>query len=145
MGFARHGNAKRSLLRNFKESVDFEVRRAADFSNEITGLTEDLAPQAEIIMFTLTFGIYSTTARNPFRWNVKHYSPEPFPLVCKALQPGNLYHWNKQPTAGTFAVGINSLATCQTSFKGLLSHHSNRATFPLFQQRKLVCRTVLSN
>ena len=73
---------------------------------------------------------------NPYRWNVKPYSPgtfatgtnslatseqlqiitdsrEPFPLECKALQPGNLYHWKKQPTAGTFAVGINSLATCE--------------------------------
>ena len=53
LGFARHDNAKRSLLRNFKESVDFEVRRAADLSNELTGLTEDVAPQAEIIMLTL--------------------------------------------------------------------------------------------
>ena len=87
MGFARHDNVKRSLLRNFKESVDFEVRRAADFSNEITGLTEDLAPQAEIIMFTLTFGIYSPTAR------------EPLPLEETALQPVNSFrslpiHWN---------------------------------------------------
>jgi hypothetical protein len=53
IGFARHDNAKRSLLRNFKEGVDFEVRRAAEVVNELPGLSEDLDSRAEIIMLTL--------------------------------------------------------------------------------------------
>lgn len=53
LGFSRQNNAKRSLLRNFKEGVDFEVLRAEHVINGIPGLTEDYDQRAEIIMLTL--------------------------------------------------------------------------------------------
>lgn len=48
-GFKLQQHAKRLLLRNFKEGVDFEVARAGEVDNELPGLSEDYAPQAEII------------------------------------------------------------------------------------------------
>lgn len=42
--------ARRLLLRNFKEGIDFEITRSGEFSNELTGFAEDLSPQAEIII-----------------------------------------------------------------------------------------------
>jgi hypothetical protein len=53
LGFQRQDSAKRSLLRNFKKGVDFEVHRAVQVTNELTGLSEDYDQRAEIIMLTL--------------------------------------------------------------------------------------------
>lgn len=52
LGLSRQDNAKRSLLRNFKEGVDFYVLRAEEVSNEFPGLSEDYGKRAEIIMLT---------------------------------------------------------------------------------------------
>jgi hypothetical protein len=53
LGFSTQGNAKRSLLRNFKEGVDFDIIRKDKVPNELSGLSEDYDQRAEIIMLTL--------------------------------------------------------------------------------------------
>jgi len=50
LGFSTQGNAKRSLLRNFKEGVDFDIIRKDNVPNELSGLSEDYDQRAEIII-----------------------------------------------------------------------------------------------
>jgi hypothetical protein len=52
LGFSKHGNAKRSLSRNFKEGIDYTCSPSGEGLDELTGLSEDYDPRAEIIMLT---------------------------------------------------------------------------------------------
>jgi hypothetical protein len=53
IGIKLQQHAKRSLLRNFKEGIDFNLTRSGEIVNEFVGFAEDCDPRAEIIMLTL--------------------------------------------------------------------------------------------